>query len=99
MKKAIVLVCYDVRVSDPEGPRRLRRIARVCRNHGVRVQFSVFECVLEPKDWVLLRARLLAEFDAAGDSLRFYFLGEDAAGKTEHHGARVPLDVEGPLIL
>ncbi|XXF79374.1 CRISPR-associated endonuclease Cas2 [Myxococcaceae bacterium GXIMD 01537] len=99
MKKLTVLVCYDVKVSDPDGSRRLRRIARACRDHGVRVQYSVFECVLEPKDWVVLKARLLAEFDAAGDSLRFYFLGMDAAGKTEHHGARVPLDVEGPLIL
>lgn len=99
MKKLTVLICYDVRVSDPDGPRRLRRIARACRDFGVRVQYSVFECVLEPKDWVLLRARLLAEFDPEGDSLRFYFLHEDAARKTEHHGTRVPLDVEGPLIL
>ena len=99
MRKLTVLVCYDVKVSDLDGPRRLRRIARACRDHGVRVQYSVFECVLEPKDWVVLKARLLAEFDAAGDSLRFYFLGADAACKTEHHGVRVPLDVEGPLIL
>ncbi|MCP3105462.1 CRISPR-associated endonuclease Cas2 [Myxococcus sp. K15C18031901] len=99
MRKVNVLVCYDVKVSDPEGPRRLRRIARACRNHGVRVQYSVFECVLEPKDWVVLRARLLDEMDAVSDSLRFYFLSEDVTRKTEHHGARVPLDVEGPLIL
>ncbi|NTX40832.1 CRISPR-associated endonuclease Cas2 [Myxococcus sp. CA033] len=99
MRKVTVLVCYDVRVSDAEGPRRLRRIARACKDHGVRVQYSVFECVLEPKDWVVLRARLLAELDDASDSLRFYFLSEDVARKTEHHGARVPLDVEGPLIL
>jgi CRISPR-associated protein Cas2 len=99
MKKLTVLICYDVKVSDPEGPRRLRRIARACRDHGVRVQYSVFECILEPKDWVLLKARLLTEFDAGGDSLRFYFLGEDAMRKTEHHGARAPLDVEGPPIL
>jgi CRISPR-associated protein Cas2 len=99
MRKLTVLVCYDVKVSDPAGPRRLRRIARACQDHGVRVQYSVFECVLEPKDWVLLKARLLAEFDAAADSLRFYFLAEDTVRKTEHHGARAPLDVEGPLIL
>ncbi|MBZ4413537.1 CRISPR-associated endonuclease Cas2 [Myxococcus sp. XM-1-1-1] len=99
MRKVTVLVCYDVQVSDPTGPKRLRRMARMCKDHGVRVQYSVFECVLEPKDWVVLRARLLSELDAESDSLRFYFLSEDVARKTEHHGTRVPLDVEGPLIL
>ncbi|WP_253816180.1 CRISPR-associated endonuclease Cas2 [Myxococcus xanthus] len=99
MRRLTVLICYDVRVSDPQGPRRLRKIARACRDHGVRVQYSVFECVLEPKDWVILRARLLDAFDSECDSLRFYFLSEDDARKTEHHGARPPLDVEGPLVL
>lgn len=29
-----VLVSYDVQTSDPDGPKRLRRVAKVCRDYG-----------------------------------------------------------------
>lgn len=94
-----VLVCYDVATSSDGGARRLRRVARACKSYGVRVQYSVFECKLEAKDWISLRTRLLSEYDAKQDSLRFYFLSEDDAEKTEHHGMREPLDVTGGLVV
>ena len=52
-----VLVCYDVANTDSAGARRLRRIAEACKDHGVRVQFSLFECQLEDRAWVTLRHR------------------------------------------
>lgn len=94
-----VLVCYDVDTSDRAGARRLRRIAEACTDHGVRVQYSVFECQLQAAAWIHLRQRLLGLFEAETDSLRFYFLGEDEAQKTEHHGVRAPLDVTAPLLV
>ncbi len=93
----LVLVCYDVAV-DPGGPKRLRRISEACKDYGVRVQYSVFECRIADKEWVALRGRLLKEFDSGQDSLRFYFLREDASARTEHHGVRRPLDPSGPLV-
>lgn len=95
----VVLVCYDVDTREAKGARRLRRIAEACKNYGVRVQYSLFECRIEAKDWVVLRERLLSTFEAAEDSLRFYFLDEGSAGRTEHHGVRKPLDVTGPLVV
>jgi len=50
-----VLVSYDVAISSPGGARRLRRVAKTCINFGQRVQFSVFECVVEPAQWVTLQ--------------------------------------------
>lgn len=94
-----VLVCYDVDTGDKAGARRLRRIAEACRDHGVRVQYSVFECQLQPAAWLALRHRLLGLYEGESDSLRFYFLAEDDAQKTEHHGVRRPLDVSGPLLV
>lgn len=93
----LVLVCYDV-AADQAGSRRLRRIAEVCKDHGVRVQYSVFECRLDDRSWVTLRHRLLSEMDVAQDSLRFYFIRDNDASKTEHHGVRRPLDPTGPLV-
>jgi CRISPR-associated protein Cas2 len=94
-----VLVCYDVANTDRHGQRRLRKIAEACRDHGVRVQFSLFECQLAERDWVGLRARLLGLFDSEQDSLRFYLISEDSARKTEHHGVRMPIDVTAPLVI
>lgn len=94
----LVLISYDVHTEDAAGRRRLRHIARLCQNRGQRVQYSVFECVLDPAQWARLRAALLAEIDPEKDSLRFYFLGSNWHGKIEHQGAKPAYDPEGPLI-
>ncbi len=94
----LMLVAYDVSTETPGGKRRLRRVARACLDWGQRVQNSVFECEVEPAQWVELRRRLLAEIDPAADSLRFYRLGADARRKVEHVGAKPTLDLDGPLL-
>ena len=95
----LVLVSYDVEVTSPGGARRLRRIARACQDYGQRVQFSVFEIEIPPDQWVLLRARLLGEMDAARDSLRFYHLGSKGQRRIEHVGAKPAVDFEAPLVV
>jgi CRISPR-associated protein Cas2 len=92
-----VLVAYDVRTADPAGERRLRRVARACQDYGQRVQKSVFECSVGPTEWVQLRTRLLAEMDPTADSVRFYFLAANTG--VEHHGAKEPVDLDGPLVV
>ena len=94
-----VLVTYDVSVVDRAGRARLRKVARACKSYGVRVQYSVFECSLGEREWLLLRKSLLDRVDLNSDSLRFYFLHDDADQKTEHHGVREPMDLDGPLII
>jgi CRISPR-associated protein Cas2 len=95
----LVIVSYDVSTQDPAGRRRLRQVAKVCTNFGIRVQNSVFECLVDPEQWVRLRAALLATYDPAADSLRFYFLGKKWQNRKEHHGAKATFDLEGPLLL
>lgn len=85
----LVLVTYDVSMEDAGGPRRLRRIAKICESFGQRVQYSVFECVVDPAQWTGLRHRLLEAFDEERDSLRFYFLGSNWQRLIEYHGAGV----------
>ena len=95
----LVLVTYDVNVQTAEGRRRLRRVAKVCEDHGQRVQNSVFECLVEPAMWVAMKAKLEEEIDAAHDSLRYYFLGKNWQHRVEHVGAKASYDPEGPLII
>jgi CRISPR-associated protein Cas2 len=92
-----VLIAYDVCTVDKAGEKRLRRVARACQDYGQRVQKSVFECTVGSTEWVQLRGRLLAEIDLSRDSLRIYFLTSDL--RVEHHGAHVPLDLDGPLVV
>jgi CRISPR-associated protein Cas2 len=95
----MMLVTYDVETQSGGGKRRLRQVAKLCQNHGQRVQYSVFECLLEPAQWAQLRAKLLATIDPATDSLRFYSLGANWQRRIEHAGAKPSYDPEGPLIL
>ncbi len=95
----MVLISYDVSVTQKDGPRRLRRVARACSDYGQRVQFSVFECLVDPAQWTVLKKRLVDEIDPKMDSLRFYFLGANWKRRVEHIGAKVTIDQEGPLIV
>ncbi|PIE72363.1 MAG: CRISPR-associated endonuclease Cas2 [Deltaproteobacteria bacterium] len=95
----MVLVSYDVKTSDPGGARRLRRVARICTNYGQRVQFSVFECIVNPAQWIVLKEKLTEEIDLSADSLRFYFLGANWRKRVEHIGAKEGIDQEGTLII
>lgn len=94
----LVLVTYDVRTDTAAGRRRLRRVAAACLDYGQRVQYSVFECDINPAQWVALRARLKDEIDPLQDSLRFYTLGANWRSKVEHVGAKPATDFDGPLI-
>lgn len=90
----LVLITYDVSVISEDGKRRLRNIAKICLDYGMRVQNSVFECEVEPAQFVELKNRLMDTIDPEVDSLRFYFLGKKGRQKVEHVGVK---DVQDPV--
>ncbi len=95
----LVLVSYDVSTTDADGPKRLHRVAKACQNYGQRVQYSVFECILDPAQWAFLKQRLIDLIDKEVDSLRFYYLGSNWRRRIEHVGAKKTLDQEGPMVV
>lgn len=95
----LILITYDVSVITPEGPKRLRNIAKACLDYGTRVQNSVFECELTPAQYVMLKAKLLDLFDPKQDSLRFYHLGKKGRDKVEHHGAKLIPDPHTSVLI
>jgi len=95
----MVLVSYDVCTLDKAGRRRLRRVAKACLNRGQRVQFSVFECEVDPAQWVALKNELEDLIDPASDSLRFYYLGAEWRRRVEHVGAKETRDLGEDLLL
>jgi len=95
----LVLVSYDVSTKTPAGVTRLRKIAEICLDYGLRVQNSVFECNVDPAQWENLKDKLLSKYKAEEDSLRFYFLGSNWHRRVEHHGGDTVSDIEEPIIV
>jgi CRISPR-associated protein Cas2 len=95
----MVLVSYDVMVTSEDGPKRLRKVAKVCANYGQRVQHSVFECVVDPAQWTRLKSALESIIDPKTDSLRYYQLGANYKRRVEHFGAKPSIDLDAPLII
>jgi len=95
----LVLITYDVSTRDKEGQRRLRQVAKACKDWGQRVQHSVFECKLDPAQLATVRKRLTEIIDSSTDSLRFYNLGAKGQNRIEHIGAKPSDDLDGPLLV
>ena len=65
-----IVVSYDI-----SHTRRRNRLHRTLKNFGARVQYSVFECVLESKDVTRLQAAVRREIKD-DDHVRYYHLCE-----------------------
>jgi CRISPR-associated protein Cas2 len=55
--------------------RRLRRVFKTCKDYGTHLQFSVFECDLNPSERIELEEKLKAEINADADQILFIRLG------------------------
>lgn len=94
----MVLITYDVNTQTKDGRTRLRKVAKQCVNYGVRVQNSVFECIMDSAKCREVKAKLESIIDNNKDSLRFYYLGDKYKTKVEHIGSKNTINVEEPLI-
>jgi CRISPR-associated protein Cas2 len=61
------LVCYDI-VSDT----RRNKVSKLLEAHGLRVQKSVFECMLDEKQYEILSKYLVRLVNKREDQIRFY---------------------------
>ena len=95
----LVLITYDVNTETVSGKKRLRKVAKQCENYGRRVENSVFECILDQAQSVVLKQSLIDIIDENVDSLRFYYLGNKYQTKVEHVGVEHGIAVDQPLIL
>lgn len=95
----LVLITYDVSTQTNEGKKRLRKVAKECVNYGQRVQNSVFECVLDSSQALMLKDKLMSLINMKEDSLRFYYLGNKYQSKIEHFGVKTTYDPESTLII
>lgn len=95
----LVLITYDVNTETVAGKGRLGKVAKQCVNYGRRVQNSVFECILDHAQCVLLKSILTDIIDESVDSLRFYYLGNNYQTKIEHIGVDRGIAADETIIL
>ena len=78
------LIGYDI-----SDPKRLARVARVCEDFGVRVQYSVFECRLDETEFTEFWLQLLGEIDEDEDRIVAYKIDARCAKETMSAGTMV----------
>jgi CRISPR-associated protein Cas2 len=75
--RKIYLVTYDI-----ADDKRLRKVFKTMRNWGDHLQYSVFECQLNPTELLRLKAELSQLINNAQDQVLFVDLGP-AAGRAQ----------------
>jgi CRISPR-associated protein Cas2 len=74
MARQRFIVCYDI-----SNPKRLRRVEKTVKAFGVRIQYSVFECLLDSTRLQQLRKNLSEIINTDHDQVMFLTLGPEAA--------------------
>ena len=94
-----ILITYDVDTISETGQRRLRQVAKVCKDYGQRVQNSVFECEVSEAQFVMLKNKISNIMDKELDSIRFYFLSSKSHGQVMTLGKKTSYDVNAAIII
>ena len=94
----LYLISYDVSTQSKKGAARLRRIAKLCEDYGVRVQNSVFECEMSYDIYLVMRDKLCELMEPKEDSLRIYPLGKGGRKRVIHLGLDRSIDMDAPLL-
>ena len=94
-----ILITYDVDTVSEKGQKRLRQVAKACKDYGQRVQNSVFECEVTEAQFVLLKGRIEEISDNKLDSIRFYFLKRNDQRRVLALGRETSFDISGSLII
>lgn len=94
----MLVVTYDVDTSDAAGQKRLRKVAKICERHGMRVQNSVFEVLVDAAHLVILKNELEKVIDLEQDSVRFYRLGNSYENWIETMGKKPLVEAGSALI-
>lgn len=95
----MVLITYDVDTISETGAKRLRKVAKVCQDYGLRVQNSVFECRLTEAQFVIVKNKIENIINKELDNVRFYFLGNNWPRRIEMIGKKDGIDLDGELII
>lgn len=92
------LISYDI-----ADPARLRKVHKIVRDFGDRLQFSVFLCELSPRELALVRERLTDAVHHVEDQVLFVRLSpvsetDDLSTRFAHLGRPPDLPDDEPMV-
>ncbi|MEA5594750.1 CRISPR-associated endonuclease Cas2 [Rivularia sp. UHCC 0363] len=83
------LVCYDI-VSDT----RRNKVSKLLESYGLRVQKSVFECVLDEQQYKSISKLLMRLVNKREDQVRFYPMSAHHRCKVAVVGTQPELNID-----
>lgn len=94
----MLVITYDVDTTDYAGQKRLRKVAKICERHGMRVQNSVFEVLVDAAQLTQLKLELEKVINKEQDSVRFYRLGNSYENRIDTLGRKPVVSAGSALI-
>ena len=94
-----IVIGYDVNTMTREGRNRLRKVAKICEAHGIRVQYSLFECSLSETQFTSFKLKLMKIMDEKDDSLRIYHIKGGRANNVETYGRNEYIDFTSDTLI
>ncbi len=78
MQKQFILIVYDI-----SNDKRRTKLHNVLLDYGTPVQYSVFECHLDPKNLPKMKKAITRVVRKRKDNVRYYFLCADCEKRIE----------------
>lgn len=86
-------VAYDITDNN-----RRNRVAKVLKDFGTRIQYSVFECNTDRRAFLRLQHRLQGEIDTTEDTVTFYHLCESCEKRINRIGVKKGVDKQSYIL-
>ena len=86
-------VAYDI-----TDDKRRNRVAKILKDFGTRIQYSVFECNTDRRALLRLRNRLEGAIDLREDTITFYHLCAACEKQIDRIGIKKGLDRQSYIV-
>ena len=94
-----LLITYDIETTADSGKKALAKVGRLCKGYGIRVQNSVWECLLDPTELEDLKMKLQVTMGKEKGNIRIYQLPKTWDTKTTQVIGEVPLRITDTIII
>ncbi len=86
-QSTLYVVAYDI-----SNDKRRNHVHKILKGFGKWTEYSLFECFLNRKELLQLRARLNEHLDRGEDKIRIYTICETCTDKIETVGIEKPVE-------
>ena len=86
-------VAYDI-----TDDKRRNRVAKILKDFGKRVQYSIFECNTDRQAFLRLQNRLEKAIDSQADTITFYHLCTACEKQIDRIGRKKGLDNQSYIV-